>query len=109
MLKEALDEAVTSEQSGRSVEEIQMQKSNSLKTARWVTTVHHEETENIRGDEDADNSEEDKIHVTVDFERAPCRMEVNTGSATTIISQTTLDNIIDKKKQQNIKPSHMRL
>ncbi|KAG8148016.1 hypothetical protein E2320_000166 [Naja naja] len=41
MLKEALDEAVASEQS----EEIQTEKSNSLKTARRATTVHHEETE----------------------------------------------------------------
>ncbi|KAG8148017.1 hypothetical protein E2320_000164, partial [Naja naja] len=36
-------------------------------------------------------------------------MEVDTGSATTIISQTTLDDIIVKKKQQKFKPSRMRL
>ncbi|KAG8148200.1 hypothetical protein E2320_022883 [Naja naja] len=53
-LKEALDEAIASEQSGRSVEEIQIPK-----TARWAATVHREETEDIGGDEDADDSEEE--------------------------------------------------
>ncbi|KAG8139615.1 hypothetical protein E2320_002380, partial [Naja naja] len=185
MLKEAVDEAVASEQSGRSAEEIQMRKSNSLKIARWAATVHREETENIGGDEDADDSEENihkmrvapqghlahicyaafpaatppntekgssnhphsrkrsqvkgknreencftihtnprpvetishqsgslpnkKIHVTVDVEGAPCRIEVDTGLAMTIISQTTLDDIIDKKKQQKLKLSRVRL
>ncbi|KAG8136445.1 hypothetical protein E2320_005026 [Naja naja] len=36
-------------------------------------------------------------------------MEVDTGLAMIIISQTTLDDIIDKKKQQKLKPSRMRL
>ncbi|KAG8147248.1 hypothetical protein E2320_022698, partial [Naja naja] len=46
-LKEALDEAVAAEQSGRSTEEIQTQKSNSRKTARQAATVHREETEDM--------------------------------------------------------------
>ncbi|KAG8124087.1 hypothetical protein E2320_019409 [Naja naja] len=39
-----------------STEEIQTRKSNSLKTARQATKVHCEETKDIGGDEDADDT-----------------------------------------------------
>ncbi|KAG8134976.1 hypothetical protein E2320_008043 [Naja naja] len=70
--------------------------------------VHREETEDIEGDEDEEGNKEDKIHVTISIEGASFRMEVDTGSATTIILQATLQEIMEKKQQQKLKPSHMR-
>ncbi|KAG8127037.1 hypothetical protein E2320_022107 [Naja naja] len=131
-LKEALDEAVTAEQSGRSTEEIQMWKTNSPRSARRAATVHREETEDIEGEEDEGDNEEDMHRMraaapqgdregehktahhlnkkyTINIEEVPCRLEVDTGLATTIISQATLEEIMDKKQQQKLKPSRVRL
>ncbi|KAG8139405.1 hypothetical protein E2320_002169, partial [Naja naja] len=42
------------------------------------------------------------------IEEVPCRMEVDMGLATTIISQATLEEIM-KREQQKLKPSRVRL